>query len=380
MEGKVEVLEDGILLLESVVSALNRSELDDDDLRTLQEAVNQLPRLNEALDALLSHEAAKQLTAKFAERTRWLQDALTLKLGRDTPSLRAGVSMVLQQARLAPHAPREGETRLLEGKPISQVIAVVVGIVASFVLAGVLESAGALLSAPVLIFLATRLTPRGNAWTLLPDRLHRSDQAELSFSGIESIATFTGGVLIRRGGHSELIATSEPQRLASWLELLRSQWLANLEPKPRAWTFCTARNRDTNDAGLALVVRDGVLFIPTDRVHLALKALSPNVSAPPRKEEFLKLLAHVPEGRWNALGAHLAQACDGVWLARGAEIDDSSGEFLTLKGSQRADAADANSTRGRWELAQVQLSFALDDAGLKQRAFVQSLLTLTEVS
>lgn len=378
MEGKVELLEDGILLLESVTSALNRAELDDDDLRTLQEVINQLPRLNEALDALLTHEAAHQLTAKFAERTRWLQDALMLKLGRDTPppSLRAGVSMVLQQAQRAPHAPREGETRLLEGHPTSQVVAVVVGVVASFVLAGVFETPLGLLSAPFLIFLATRLTPRGNSWTLLPDRLHRSDQAELSFAGMESILASRFAVVVGHRGKSELIATNEPHRLASWLELLRSSWLANLEAKPHPFAICPARNRETNDAGLALVVRDGVLFLPTDRVHLALAAITPRpFAAPPSKEQFLQLLAHVPEGRWNAIGEHLARACDGAWLPRGMTIDDSSGEFLTLSGSKRSSDDEApDSNRGRWALAQVQLSFALDSKGLAERQRISALL------
>jgi hypothetical protein len=91
-------------------------------------------------------------------------------------------------------------------------------------------------------------------------------------------------------------------------------------------------------------------------------------------EEFLRLLAHLPDGRWNALGEHLARACDGAWLARGCTLDDSSGEFLTLSGTQRSDDGQADSTRGRWALAQLQLSFTLDARGLAERQRIAALL------
>jgi hypothetical protein len=161
----------------------------------------------------------------------------------------------------------------------------------------------------------------------------------------------------------------------SWLALLRSQWLANLEPRPFPHVLVPARDKGSDARGTALVVREGVLFIPAERTRLALEAVAPRgLTAPPTLEQFLHLVAHVPDGRWNALGEHLAAACDGAWLARGMTVDESSGEFLTLTGSQRADEAPPGSTRGRWALAQLQLAFTLDSNGLARREAVTSLL------
>lgn len=336
LEGRVETLEDGVHLLESVTAALNREALTDDDLITLREAVLQLPRLNEALEAALKHDALGPLTRKFAERTRWVQDALSLTLKAQPPSLRAGLSDVLARAKLAARPPRDGETQLMADEPPGRGMAVLFGAVATLIFAGLVRDAAALWLAPVLMFVASKLMRRSPSWTLLPDRLHFADLGDeardVAPSTIDGLSVTRGFVMVRRGDSTKLVPSREPRRLLSWLELLRTPWLSNLESKPVPFALSPARDRTTNTEGVALVGREGVLFIAKSREALFLKSFTrvPLPDAPPF-ESVHALITHVPEGRWNGLGQHLANSCDAVWLPRSElKLDDSSGERLVL--------------------------------------------------
>lgn len=336
LEGRVETLEDGIYLLESVTAALNREAFSDDDLTTLHEATLQLPRLNEALEAALKHDELGPLTRKFAERTRWVQDALSLKLKAQPPSLRAGLSDVLAKAKLAARPPRDGETQLMTDTPPARGMAILFGAIAALIFAGLVQDAAALWIAPVFMFIASKLMRKSPGWTLLPDRLHFADLGDdardIPPNTIDGVSVTRGFVMLRRGENTKLVPTREPRRLVAWLELLRSTWLSNLESKPVPFALAPARDRSTNSEGVALIGREGVLFIAKSREALFMKSFTraPLTDAPPF-ESVHSLITHVPEGRWNGLGQHLANTCDAVWIHKGeTKLDDSSAERLLI--------------------------------------------------
>lgn len=58
LEGTIELLEDALPLMDSVHDLLSRDEPSRDDVSTLQECINQLPRLAQALDKAQQHETA----------------------------------------------------------------------------------------------------------------------------------------------------------------------------------------------------------------------------------------------------------------------------------------------------------------------------------
>lgn len=336
LEGRVETLEDGIHLLDSVTATLNREDFSDDDLATLHEAVLQLPRLNEALEAALKHDELGPLTRKFAERTRWVQDALSLKLKATPPSLRAGLSDVLAKAKLAARPPRDGETQLMTDTPPARGMAVLFGAVFALIFAGLVRDAAALWIAPIAMFIASKVMRKTPEWTLLPDRLHFADRGDdardLAPSTIDGLSVTRGFVMIRRGENTKLVPSREPRRLLAWLELLRSNWLSNLESTPVPFALSPARDRTTNTEGVALIGREGVLFIAKARESLFMKSFTraPLSDAPPF-ESVHALITHVPEGRWNGLGQHLAHSCDAVWLHKSElKLDDSSAERLVV--------------------------------------------------
>jgi hypothetical protein len=285
-----------------------------------------------------------------------VNDALTLTLHAEPPSLRAGLQQVLDQRHFGPQLPRPWQTRLLEGGEALDGLSFVVGLSAATVLTALTQTPWALVSLPFFTLLAAQLRKPAPAWALLPDRLHRREKPDLQPAAIERLWLADDALLARARGKDELlIAGSQAKALLSWLELLRSPWLGQLEPAPRAFTLCKARDRDSDARGWALVVRDGVFFLPDGRLELALKALTPAVlPAPPDASRLLQVLAHLPEGRWNALGEHLARACDGRWAPRGTAVDGSSAEFL--------------------DVGAVQLSFTLDAAGIAARDLVERLL------
>lgn len=369
MEGKVELLEDGLHLLDSCVKALNREEFDDDDLATLREAILQMPKLSSAFEALEPHESAGPLTRLFAIRLGWLGDALTAKLGAPPQTLRAGLSAALHRAESDVRAPQPNELVLMESTHMSGGVLAFFGLLIPLVVGTLMQSwlpAAVLAAAFVSIYRISRTSQ----WQLTHERVFLPGEPprHVLHSRITSVDAQSSKVEVRAGGEAYELGTRDAKRLASWIELLRSNWLENLERKPRRHAICEAREQESDTKGHALLTLDGVLFIPEGRFDAVIKALSSRATsdAPPRDEVF-KVLAHVPEGRWNGLGEHLAAACDGAWLPReSVRTDSTSGEFIGLS---RKDPDES-----KFKLARVQLAFPLDSKGLGLREQVDALL------
>lgn len=69
--------------------------------------------------------------------------------------------------------------------------------------------------------------------------------------------------------------------------------------------------------GRALVSAEGVLFVAPPRRALLVQALTTeSLPSVPSLDQVLELIAHLPEGRWAALGEHLEQRADARWFPR----------------------------------------------------------------
>ncbi len=369
MEGKVELIEDGLHLLDSCVRALNREEFDDDDLATLREAILQMPKLSSAFEALEPQESAGPLTRLFAIRLGWLGDALTAKLGAPPQTLRAGLSAALHRAETEVRAPQPNELVLMESAHMSGGVLAIFGLVIPLIL-GVLMQAWLPAAVLAAAFVAIYRISRASQWQLTHERVFLPGEPprHVLHSKITSIDARSSKVEVRAGGETFELGTREAKRLASWLELLRSNWLENLERKPRRHAICDAREQESDTKGHALITLDGALFIPEGRFDAVARALSTRATGDtPPLDEVLQVLTHVPEGRWNGLGEHLAAACDGAWLPReSVRTDSTSGEFIVLS---RKDPEAST-----LEPARVQLAFPLDSKGRALREQVDALL------
>lgn len=336
MEGRFERVEAGIHLLELATNAVNSPAIDEDEIILLRDVVEQLPRWEETLDELKKHDGAAELTVTFSRRALALQSAVQVRLKLETlPTLRDGLEKIIRQAQYAARPPRDGETRLMHGSPSSRALILVAAIFIGVAPAAFLSKPEALLLTPLVYFIATRLPRERRNWTLLPDRLHVIEGGrghDVHFSAIDALTAKKDLVAIGHNKDSKVITVDQPQRLLSWLQLLRSQWVANLTSRPRASVLSPARERATSREGLALILTEGVFFLPSDRLGLALKAITPfALPEPPEPRQFLELLTHIPEGRWNALGNHLATACDGRWVnIADASVDASNSESVVL--------------------------------------------------
>lgn len=369
MEGKVEALEDGLHLLDSCIRALNREEYDDDDLATLREAISQMPKLSAAFEALQSHESAGPLTRLFSVRLGWLGDALTAKLGAPPQTLRAGLSAALHRAETEVRAPQPNELVLMESTHMSGGVLAFFGLVIPLIV-GVLMNWWLPAAVLAAAFVSIYRISRQSQWQLTHERVFLPGEppSQIAHSKITSVEALRAQVDVRAGGETYSLVTRAPRRLASWLELLRSNWLENLERKPRRHAICEAREEESDSKGHALLTLDGVLFIPEGRFDAVVKALSSRATSDaPSRDEVLKVLAHLPEGRWNGLGEHLASACDGAWLPReSVRTDTASGEFIGLS-RKEPDAS-------KFKLARVRLAFPLDSRGRELREEVDALL------
>lgn len=331
MEGGVELLEDGLHLVESVVTALNRPDFGPDDLDTLREAVSQLPRLDEICEALQPHEEATPLTRVYVERKRWAIDALTLKLGAEPPSVRDGLQRVLQRALRDARAPREGETRLLEDPGGHSVLPWLFGVMATIV-GGLSGAFGVGLLIGLLGFFGLRrLLPPRPAWTLLPDRLHvvpRGPPFDLLPATVRTTRQ-RSRLRLDAAGQTLVVDSELAPALEVLLALLGTAWLSNLEPRPEPHALVSAIDLDTDARGTAWVSAEGLLFIPgTGEAVCA--AICPNLPGPPPELSRLALLlAHVPAGRMNGLGEELARKTASRWLPKGTlSVVPSANELL----------------------------------------------------
>ncbi len=341
LEGRVERLERSVFLLESIVDALNRETLSDDDLRTLREGVTQLAQLDEALTAARRHEAAAALAELVTTRLRWLDDALTLKLGQEPGSPRVGLEAVLWKLAAVPRPPAAHHPRLMTSAPASMVAPVTTALLTSAVAVALTgePTAFAVGLFPLAAWAVGRpLLARRRSWELLADRLHlpadgRKPTRVLRIGDLTEFTATQSSVMVRGPWGREVLVSDDPARLTLWLDLLRSPWLANLEATPLPSVRCSARDEASRQDGVAVVMKEGVLFLPAARRVDVARALAPRASNADLNQ-LLALLVHVPEGRWKALGRALADACSGVWLLRkDARVDVGHVGHLTLEGN-----------------------------------------------
>ncbi|MDP1829780.1 MAG: hypothetical protein Q8L48_41320 [Archangium sp.] len=333
LEGSVELLEDALPLLDSLMYLLARVETSRDDVATLQECVTQLPRIDEAVDKLNRHEQAHTLTVAVASRKKAALLAANerlLALGHDeVESLRGAVAAVLDLVRRQGTAPRPGEHELAHAKSAPVLLSLALGVVAAWAAFAVLGSAWAGLLGVLAGLAALRaLSPK--PWVLLPDRLYLPARGaglarEVLPSSIRGIARDGDQVSVQLADETLELHCESPEKLVSLLHLLKGPWLAQLESPPQKATVLEAMTEETKERGRALVSAEGLLFIPAARVDLAVKALcAEKLTAPPSIEELLVLIGHLPEGRWAALGDHLVKTADARWFPRGEVIVEES--------------------------------------------------------
>lgn len=345
----MELLEDALPLLDSLMDLLARVEPSRDDVATLQECVTQLPRIDEAADKLNRHEQGHTLTVAIGSRKRAALQAANerlVSLGQDeVPSLRGAVSAVLELVRRQGTAPRPGEHELARSKGAPVLLSCALGVVAAWAAFAALGSGWAVLAGVVAGLAVLRaLSPR--QWVLLPDRLYFPAAKggglarEVLPSSIEALVRDGDKVSARLADETLELHCDSPEKLVSLLQLLKGPWLAQLKSPPEKAAVLEAITEETKVPGRALLSAEGLLFVPAELSEAAVKALCvETVTAPPSLAELLVLMGHLPEGRWAALGEHLVKMADARWFPKDAvTVEESANAHLgaTLRcGEQR---------------------------------------------
>ncbi len=324
LEGEIELLEDALPLLDSLRYLLARVETSKDDVATLHECINQLPRIDEAIDHANKHEQAHGLTAAVGARKQQALIAANerlVTLGRhEEPSLRAAVTSILELVKGQGVAPQAGEVKLMEseGPPWMVALLSAAGMTSLFFLFD-WPLVGAILGA---LFFITILYARSadRSWVLLPDRLFLPARwprlsREISSGEIQSVSVDSRTVTVALKQEKLELRSTEPEELAMKLRLLASVWLQGLQSPASAFEIVDAVDDSSQAKGRALITKEGVLFVPSERSALCVKAITPaKMPKEPRLDEVLGLIAHLPEGRWTALGDHLTKSADAIWL------------------------------------------------------------------
>lgn len=285
LEGSIELLEDALPLLDSLRYLLARAENSRDDVATLHECVNQLPRIDEAIDKANRHETAHGLTQAVGARREQALIAANerlVTLGQpEAPSLRAAVSAILELLKRQGVPPRVGEVHLMESPGANWVLALLVGsVVASVFFLFDWPIVGAGFGAMSCI-LALYFRGTEAPWILLPDRLFLPASwprlsRELAPGSIQSVRVDARGVTLALEQEALHLRSQAPKELASKLRLLSSPWLSALQSPARAFVVLDAVDDSTQQKGRALVSREGVLFVPRERRALLISALTPH--------------------------------------------------------------------------------------------------------
>ena len=360
LEGTIELLEDALPLLDSLTFLMGRDEPSHDDLETLQECINQLPRIAEAIDVANRHEQAIALTlavgqrvnTAFAEANRRL-----VQLGQESaPSLRAAVQAVLAQMRRQGTLPQPGERRLMESAGVAWGwVLFLSGLVTATAFFN-LETFAAVALGAFAGILSLLLIP-SYPWVLLPGRLHiparRGALAhDILPSAMEELSIEGDTVFAKSGNQALALRTSAPVKLLSLLCLLKSPSLAGLQSAARDSVVLDAVDEETKERGRALVTTEGVLFVPASSTHRLVTALVETLlPAEPTLDEVLLLLAHLPTERWSAVSAHLGLAADARWFPKGGTVveksDNASLGILIGAGASRVRIVSAATTQAR---------------------------------
>jgi hypothetical protein len=333
LEGAIELLEDALPLLDSLTRVLTRAESSRDDLATLHECALQLPRIEEAIDRAHRHEQAIALTQLIGTRKQstlvTANERLVLLGQPAAPSLRGAVTQLMDLIKAQGIAPQPGERVLAESTSPPWLTGLVLGGVLALVISNWLGAAlGAVFGAVVCIAMLFGRAP--SPWVLLANRIYFPPRwprlaRQLSPSAIEGLAVERIGVIARVGNEVVKLQATEPEALVATLHLLRSPWLAGLESPARASVAVDAMDDASKGAGRALIAVEGVLFVPHERRALVVKALTEKkLPVEPAIDEVLGLVAHLPEGKWAAVGAHLQKSADAIWISRDdLELEDN---------------------------------------------------------
>ncbi len=362
LEGRVELLEDALPLLDSLGALMGRDEPASDDVGTLNECVNQLPRIAEAIDRANLHSQATALTREVGARVRVAHEEANKRLRRmnspEQPSLRAAVSNVLELLRKQGKPPGPAERVFMTSPNVSWLLAFAIGSGVA-VTSSMFGPLAPLLGAGA--FVITLLMTASRPWVLLADRLHLpahrgAPSRDVLPSSIGTISAQQNTVRIESDGEVLELKTSTPQELVSVLCLFKSPLLGWLKPTAGWSTLVDAVDEASGEQGRALMCMEGVLFVPASRAGLVLAALThERLPAPPSLDAVLRLFAHVSTERWPALAHKLQAGADARWFPQGGTVvEDSANSQLGITVRTAGSSVRLNYSGNSRDLVQVR--------------------------
>lgn len=352
LEGRVEALEDALSLLDAVSRALGRGVQEDDDARTVREAISQLPRLDEHASRLASVPETEALVRRYS--------ALKKSLERQVagPSLRAGLTRVLERRAPEVHEPQEGDTVLLDAPTMPSWLRGLTSLAVATLVVLLTRQPLFFGLLPVSWIALNIIFPRERWFAIQPHRLFMSRRInrplrEVKWSEplqIERVDTF----FRVRSKWTELpLSPALPESFASWLALLTGPWLNALSPVKQNVIVLKGANDANGETGAVFVTGEGVLFVPDVAKALVARSLVNEPISVPPWNTLVEALQHARN--WNDLGPHLAMKCDGAWLRRGTFTVEQAGPVTLRLNGNTAVSEDATGNRGRWTLVQLTL-------------------------
>lgn len=362
LEGRVELLEDALPLLDSLFALMGRDEPASGDVDTLQECVNQLPRLAEAIDKANLHTQATALTREVGSRVKLAHEESNhrlLKLSCEAqPSLRAAVSSVLEVLRRAGRPPGPAERVFMTSPNASWALALNIGVGVSM-LSSWLGPLAPVLGAAACV--ATLFATTSPPWVLLADRLHlpayRGAVArDVLASSFSAIRVEQNTVHLEVDGEVISLKAAAPDQLVSVLYLFQSPLLGWLKPAAGGSTLLDAVDEASGEKGRALLCLNGVLFVPSSKAGLVIGALTrERLPAPFSLDAVLRLFAHVPPERWPALAQKLRTGADARWFPRGETVvEDSANPQLGITVRSAGSSVRLNHPGSISDLVQVR--------------------------
>lgn len=359
MEGRVERLEDALSLLDAVARAVARGAHEDDDVRTVREAITQLPRLDENAEKLATAPETEALVRRYTQ----LKGELERTVGG--PSLREGLTQLLHRRARVVQPPKEDDTVLLDAPTMPSWLRGTASVMVALVFVVLTQQPLFFGLVPALWVALNVVFPRDRWFAIQPHRLFASGRINAPLREVnwsEPVRIERSGASFRvRSPSTDIAASQANERLfASWLALLTGPWLNALSPVKQNVVKLAGADDASGEGGVIFVTRDGVLFIPLVARPLVARALvNETLPTEPPWEKLVEALQHARN--WNEMGPHLATKCDGAWLPRGTFTIEETGP-LTLRLNRNEETTGA---RGRWSLIQLTLRSRTRDAALE---------------
>ncbi|MGV3622912.1 MAG: hypothetical protein ACO1OB_18985 [Archangium sp.] len=353
MEGRVETIEDALLLLDAVARAVSRGVEEDDDINTVREAISQLPRLDEHAEKLATVPDAEPLVRRYTQ----LKKDLEKQLG--APSLRAGLTKLIERRIDVARPPTASDTILMDSPTMSRWFRGLVSAAATIVAIPFNPTPLTLVLFPVVWLVVNLIYPRDRWFSVEPHRIFMSGRLNFAVRAVKwteplKIERHDDFFIIKARLTSVPLSPGDTELFASWLALLTGPWLNALSPKKQNVVTLKAREDARGDDGAVFVTSEGVLFLPETSKDLVARALTDTtLKTLPPWNKLVDALSHARN--WSALGPHLATKCDGAWLERGSfTIEEADPTSVRLNGSTRANE-ETTGNRGRWSLVQLTL-------------------------